>query len=112
MNSSQHGYISGGTPNTTLTGAISDIERITFTFNSGSSSSVGFLSAARFSTNSMNSLQHGFVLSGYNGSTELSTVDRLLFPFNSGTASAVGLVTIAGSAGGGIDNTDFVAMFV
>ncbi len=88
-NNSQYGYItslSEGGAN-----SLSNIERLTFSFDSNTASHVGNLTGTIANLSSCNSSQHGFFFGGgVTGSATISNIERIVFPFDSGTASHVG----------------------
>lgn len=109
-NSSTHGYSFGIFTGSTR---LSVIERILFPFNSGTASHVGNLSGSRDRTAANNSTLYGYASVGLQPSyIFLSLVDRITFPFDSGTASHVGNTSATKDEAVGIDNVDFVSMFV
>ena len=93
-NSSNYGYICGQGYEYQNGTDFSVIERITFPFDSGTSSVVGNLSESKIRNSACNSSDYGYSCGGENGETEavfcFSTVDRFTFPFDSGTTSHVG----------------------
>lgn len=108
-NSSNHGYIIGG--EFTYAGTpITQIDRVAFPFDSGTSSSVGNLSSIVSSTGCCNSSTHGYSLGGYDTGSNTS-VQRITFPFDSGTATTVGTMCQSKSGPAGIDGSDFVSLF-
>jgi hypothetical protein len=111
-NSSDHGFMLGGGIHAPSSARRSQIDRLAFPFDSGNASHVGNLSDAKNSTSSVNSSNHGFVSGGDNQSVVLSVIDRIVFPFASGTASHVGNLSATFTNNCGIDETDFINMFV
>jgi len=109
-NSSNYGYAMGGNyydnGNNIL---FSTIDRITFPFDFGISSSVGNLSGDRHGVAGCNSSDHGYAMGGTSGS---SVIDRIIFPFDSGTAIHVGNLSGSKGAAVGCDGTDFVTLFI
>ena len=84
---------------------LSTIDRITFPFDSGTASHVGYLSSSKGYAPACNSSNYGYVMGGYNGSAHMSTIDRITFPFDSGTASHVGNLLNAKAAGTGCNSS-------
>ena len=79
----------GGSDDTN--GIVSNIERFTFPFDSGTANHIGNLSITIRDSNACNSSTHGFIfMGGFNTTATYSYIDRIQFPFNSGTASTVG----------------------
>jgi len=92
-NSSNHGFICGGSYTETIGFEFSNIDRVTFPFDSGTSNNVGNLTTTKnLLWQQFNSSIHGFITGGYytNSSTYLSSIDRITFPFDSGTANSTG----------------------
>ena len=104
---SNYGYNMGGLS----TSYISNIDRITFPFNSGTSSVVGGLSIGKYQSAGCNSSNYGYCMGGSNATVYLSSIDRITFPFNSGTSSAVGNLSGTRYFSAGCDGTDFVTLF-
>ncbi len=101
-NSSQHGYICGGS----ISGEarISSVDKIDFPFNSGVASICGSLSSARAELASCNSSIYGYTSGGTPASgSHTSIIDRFIFPFAGGTARNIG--NLNGSRGS-LDSTN------
>lgn len=106
-NSSNHGFTFGGINNSGITN-LSEIERISFPFNSGTSSQVGNLSYSGSYAASCNSTTYGFNYANYAyNNINFSTISRITFPFNSGTASNVGNLTVSKWGSSGCNSTNY-----
>ncbi len=94
-NSSNYGYVCGGSTKYTGAPYFSTIDRFSFPFDSGTASHVGNLSESKARLGSCNSSVHGYICGGYNGDPvyRFSTIERFSFPFDSGTATHVGNLT-------------------
>jgi len=112
-NSSSHGYAMGG-QETAGTSARSEIDRITFPFDSGTGSNVGTLASNRGNMRgACNSVSHGYSFGGHDESNvDCSNIHRITFPFDSGVASAIGTLTTAISHNAHGDDTDFISQFI
>ncbi len=75
-----------------IMGPASIIDRITFPFDSGTSTQIGNLSAAISGGAGFNASHHGFH-SGGNSSGRISSIERFEFPFDSGISDTVGNIT-------------------
>jgi len=106
-NSSNYGYCMGGADSNY--NAFSNIDRITFPFNSGTASHVGNLSSNSGIENS------GCNSSNYGYHRINNSVYRITFPFNSGTSVHVGNLTSrtynTADSRSWCDGTDFVMLF-
>jgi len=106
-NSSSTGYYTGGVL------ATSQVEKISFPFGDGLSSSAGMLTKKSYSQGGANSTNYGYAISGaIDGGTHISSVDRLAFPFDSGSSIETGSISCTRYEGASFDGTDFVALFV
>ncbi len=83
-NSSNHGFIFGHYQQT------SNIYRLTFPHDSGSTTYVGTIRQSLMNMNSVNSSIHGYSMAGLLGATAITHIDRITFPHNSGSSTAVG----------------------
>lgn len=105
-NSSQYGYVVGGDLNSTT--QYSSIDRIIFSLDSGNMSGGGTLTVNNILQKSNNSIHHGYV---HGGTNQVSKIERFQFPFESGIAKIAGTLRFQKNNHGGIDNTDFSALF-
>jgi hypothetical protein len=105
-NSSQYGYVVGGDLNSTT--QYSSIDRIIFSLDSGNMSGGGALTVNNILQKSNNSIHHGYV---HGGTNQVSKIERFQFPFESGIAKIAGTLRCQKNNHGGIDNTDFSALF-
>jgi len=104
FNSSEHGFCSAGYRFSGFV-TLSNIDRLTFPFDSGTSSITGNLTINCRYPSGCNSSEHGFNMGG-SPSTAVSNIERMSFPFDSGTASHVGnLNNTISDACGGINST-------
>jgi hypothetical protein len=108
-NSSNHAFITGGNEEANY---FSSCQRLAFPFNSGTMSYIGNLTGNRASVNNFNSTLSGYAFGGYQSGNRVSTIDKFSFPFDSGTATSVGNLTHSGYSSRGVDETDFISMFV
>jgi len=107
-NCSLYGYIATGM---TTNDTTSVIDRIQFPFNFGTANHVGNASGKTAGQGANNSIYYGFIFGG-GVSPYKSIIDRFTFPFDSGTAINVGSLSGTRQYVAGIDNTDFVSMFI
>lgn len=108
INSSNYGYLPGGQIDTAYS---STVDRITFPFNSGTSTVTGNLTISVYGQGGCNSTNYGFSMGGYDESYYFN-VERITFPFDSGTASLVGSLSSSNYFAAISDGTDFVSMFI
>jgi hypothetical protein len=108
-NSSQHGFFIAGYDGTLRR---SIIDRFAFPFDSGTASHVGNINITGSNTTCINSSEYGYSIGGSNAGGSYSTVERFAFPFASGTASVVGNLSNTNNNAAGVDETDFINMFV
>ncbi len=80
------GYIVGGYDGSNR---LSTIERITFPFDGGVTSSIKNLVTQLSSHTGCNSSTNGYICGGYDGSNYISTINRIDFPFDNGTISHI-----------------------
>lgn len=95
INSSNYAYSAGGYLSVS-TAQHSHLDRMTFPFNSGTSSVVGNLSSSVGNVASCNSSLYGFLMGGAtNGGNyiKLSIIQRFTFPNNSGSAVTKGYLS-------------------
>ena len=111
FNSSQHGFCVGGSQQISTPVYHSQIERLAFPFDSGTTTFIGFLTRSVRLLNGMNSALYGYTIGGLIGSTS-SFVERITFPFASGTASSVGILSRSTSRQACVDDTDFISQFI
>ena len=90
--SADYGYCCGNIYVTSVHFSI--IDRITFPFDSGTSSHVGNLNGNRNTLSGCNGSNYGYSMGGYDGTNHHSTIDRITFPFDSGTVSHVGNLSV------------------
>ncbi len=109
-NSSNYGFICGGAAGYNAPNKYSTIERISFPFNSGTSSHVGNISETRYYTASCNSSNYGYICGGLGG-LNYSNVERITFPFDSGTSTHIGSLSENRSIFVATDGTDFTMLF-
>jgi len=100
-NSSNYGFSLGGTNSTSPDHAgLNEVDRIAFPFNSGTSSSVGFITEFRSQGSCLNSSEHGFYCAGWQEISSFpvyfSYIERMSFPFNSGSAVLNGFISTEG----------------
>ncbi len=99
INSYGYGYIAGG-----YNGSyISNIDRLSFSFDTGIESDVGNLKSARGYGVGCNSSIHGFHMSGY--SSYNSIIERITFPFKTGSSITVGNLDVTNYSSAGCNSS-------
>lgn len=105
INSSLYGYVAYYNS--------SVISRLSFPFNAGTSSDVGFESFTNsYYGGGCNSTLYGYIAGGRAGTNQVSTIQRFGFPLDSGTCSNVGVMSTTRFQNSAVDNTDFVQQFI
>ncbi len=114
VNNSNYGYFCGRYYDQSVYDNSSQIERITFPFDSGVSSIVGNLTNGRNNTASCNSSNYGYIFGGYvyygsgdSNNESYSSIERITFPFDSGTATYVGNLTKINRNFDGFNSTNY-----
>lgn len=102
-NSSQHGYIYGGSDDSNY---LNTVYRAIFPMDSGNMTYVGSLAVLSYYNSSLNSGDAGYTLAGItSGGGWISIIQKLSFPFDSGTSEVVGSLTKSVLVGGTCNST-------
>ena len=101
---SDYGYVSGGYSGSVY---LSNIDRISFPFDSNGSINVGTLNEIQQFSSGFNSSNYGYNTGGCNDTVANSNISRISFPFDSGITKVIGNIsTVTRNSFSGVNSSN------